>query len=551
MALTLNAEQKNISNIFGSKNQYIIPEYQRPYSWEETQCRELFDDILKAFRNQEVGYFLGNIVVAKSIDEDTRLEVIDGQQRLTTLTLLMRVLFSFDSDNKKLKNLIWELDDRTDNILSQRLITQVFSDKDATYLNNLLEVNFRIEDLQDDKSNNQYITNTLYFYNAIKDKNNFRDIYEIQKFVDYILYDISLLPIQTEGTNKDDAREKALKIFETINDRGKSLTDSDIFKAKLYSKALNKKEDNLFIKRWNTINDECSIINYKLDEIFKYYTHVIRGERKKTGSEMNLRDFFTRDKDTPFDNKEYDQVLDDLTLLIESIKLYDDVIQKSSEFNEITKYFQLIKIYTNQYPLIALIIFIYKNNITNAEILIQNKDRIISFCQQIIRISYKISVSNKLQFPIYNIIVSIMLGEDIKPKLIPYTENDLKSLGNRKRAYALLAFYLNPKQNAISPHYIDKIINERDKDTLNESWNNINYIEYSENLGNLLIIDSPKKSITLDKKLDVFKKSAIIELNSELLNKCKDWSYQDYLERNESIESRLLEFFNESFNELT
>ena len=64
MALSLTAEQKSIFDIFSGKNQYIIPPYQRSYSWTETQCMELFEDLKRAYEeNQKEGYFLGNIVI--------------------------------------------------------------------------------------------------------------------------------------------------------------------------------------------------------------------------------------------------------------------------------------------------------------------------------------------------------------------------------------------------------------------------------------------------------------------------------------------------------
>ena len=267
MGLTLNAEQKNISNIFSGRIKFIIPEYQRPYSWDKEECLELIDDLKQSFKNEEDGYFLGNIVVANSLDENNQLEVIDGQQRLTTLTLLMRVLLYFDSSNIKLRNSIWELDDRTNDIIEPRLFTKVFSNQDQEYFKEVIDLNFDFEALKEPNVNcNLYIKNVYLFYTEIK---KIRNNIEIQNFVDYILYKASLLPIQTEGTNKESAREKALRIFETINDRGKSLNDSDIFKAKLYNKALNIKKDQDFILRWDNLNNECIEIKLFIDDIFK------------------------------------------------------------------------------------------------------------------------------------------------------------------------------------------------------------------------------------------------------------------------------------------
>ena len=137
MALQLSAEQKYILKIFGDRTKYIIPPYQRAYSWTESECEELFEDLKTAFlKNKKEGYFLGNLVLATALRDE--YEVIDGQQRLTTLIMLLKVLSAFDSDNKKLKNTIWILDDRTYTIIEQRVKTNIFIEKDSLSFNEVL-----------------------------------------------------------------------------------------------------------------------------------------------------------------------------------------------------------------------------------------------------------------------------------------------------------------------------------------------------------------------------------------------------------------------------
>lgn len=78
-----------LSKIFSSDFEFVIPSYQRPYAWGETQTSELLDDLLAfAEDDSEEGYFLGSIVLIKTEDAP-RAEVIDGQPRLTTLTILL------------------------------------------------------------------------------------------------------------------------------------------------------------------------------------------------------------------------------------------------------------------------------------------------------------------------------------------------------------------------------------------------------------------------------------------------------------------------------
>ena len=96
----LNVDQKTIKDLFQDKRaDFLIPDYQRPYAWSETECRTLWDDIF-SFAIPDEGrtefdsnseYFLGPIVTFKN--DDAKMEVIDGQQRLTTLMLLLRAFY--------------------------------------------------------------------------------------------------------------------------------------------------------------------------------------------------------------------------------------------------------------------------------------------------------------------------------------------------------------------------------------------------------------------------------------------------------------------------
>ena len=96
----LNVDQKTIFDLFlDKKADFLIPDYQRPYAWGEEQCQTLWDDIFlfsfpdnnyEAFDDNEE-YFLGSIVTFKN--EKGKSEVIDGQQRLTTLMLILRAFY--------------------------------------------------------------------------------------------------------------------------------------------------------------------------------------------------------------------------------------------------------------------------------------------------------------------------------------------------------------------------------------------------------------------------------------------------------------------------
>lgn len=110
----LNIDQQTIKELFTNKRaDFLIPDYQRPYAWDISECETLWDDIfLFAFPDEDFSkfdpegdeYFLGPIVTFKN--SDNKLEIIDGQQRLTTLMLLLRAFYSFfgnmkDDNSKK------------------------------------------------------------------------------------------------------------------------------------------------------------------------------------------------------------------------------------------------------------------------------------------------------------------------------------------------------------------------------------------------------------------------------------------------------------------
>lgn len=98
----LNVDQKTILDLFrDKKSNFLIPDYQRPYAWSENECQTLWEDVFAFafpdnncdnFDSDNDEYFLGPIVVFKN--EHGKMKIIDGQQRLTTLMLLLRAFYT-------------------------------------------------------------------------------------------------------------------------------------------------------------------------------------------------------------------------------------------------------------------------------------------------------------------------------------------------------------------------------------------------------------------------------------------------------------------------
>lgn len=443
MALQLNAEQKYILKIFGDRTKYIIPPYQRAYSWTESECEELFEDLKTAFqKNKSEGYFIGNLVLATSVRDE--FEVIDGQQRLTTLIMFLKVLWAFDANNRKLKNTIWILDDRTDAIIEQRVITNIFIERDSQSFNEVLSENYQYKKPQDKKD--KFKTNIYFFYEKVK---NFiyQDGNDIKDFIDFILYDVSLLPIFSEGENTAKAREKALKIFETMNNRGMPLDDSDIFKSNLYYMANRDEEQDTFVELWKSFDERCEATDDKLKlRAFKIYSYIIRGEQGIKSSEIGLRDFFEKMEYSPFKKKTYKEILNDLSRIVDAVEFFES--RKQQADNELAKWFQLIDLYTNAYPKDAIIVYLVQNDLSS------NNNTVVKFAQSLVRQSYAKGSTTYIKNDIYDLTIKIMYN-----KWEVFYDKDYicpDGFGRLYRGFELLEKYLDPNQLSIYPYKLKR-----------------------------------------------------------------------------------------------
>lgn len=540
MPLSLTAEQKNILKIFRIEEQYIVPSYQRPYSWEYDQCFQLYNDLMRAFLNKD-DYFIGNIVIARNESNKDFLELVDGQQRLITLLLLIKVLAIYQPDLTVLPQLLAQDDWKGENRIP-RIKTEVFESRDDEALQIILESSrddfqqLYISSLDtkgkivERKVNNKFTINSLYFYQWIgfyADKNT-----NLEDFTTFLLKQVYLLPIELSGKTRDEANEKALVIFETINNRGMSLEDADIFKAKLFNKAKKVKEDAVFIDLWTEFKSNCDMLNLSIDDIFRYYSHIIRGQQGITYGEKSLRDFFTGEGYSPFELKKYKEILDDLSLIIEILEF---IKQERTGSSQVTSWLQILELYTNQYPKYAIVnyLFVYGLNVDN---------NFEEFLKSLVRFAYYQGSTATVKFEIYNIIKQISHNDFIKPYHEPSINPDFfNNLGRLKKGFALLAFYL---QNKNGSYYqsIDRILSLKDQDVLADDWNSVDLKNVVDNIGNYIVLTVPKRNLPTHKRLSYYSDAGTKELDAFIHNGFK---FADFKERENVIKLLLADFFKE------
>lgn len=537
MALSLTAEQKEILKIFKIEEQYVVPAYQRPYSWEYDQCFQLYNDLMEAYKTNE-DYFIGNIIIAKSDSNKEVLEIIDGQQRLITLLLFIKVLHFFQPELIVLEQILKQED--WEGIGSKsRIVSDIFEAKDGDDLSEILnsdknyiekrlfECSDRSGKIIERKCKNRFETNVLYFFYWVKFYTSKSD--DIKLFISYLLKNVYLLPIELTGKTQDEANEKALVIFETINNRGMNLEDADIFKAKLFKKAKKINEEKIFIELWIDFKSYCERFNLAIDDVFRYYSHIIRGREGITSSEKNLREFFTRETYSPFELKKYKEILDDLFRILEILEFISQEKNKGGEF---AKWIQIVEAYTNQYPNFAVVTYFYENGF-NVD------DRTIKFLKSLVRYIYLQGSTTTVKFEIYTMIKQICNQQDISEYFKEVNLDSFDSMGRLKFGYSLLSFYLR-QGKPLRTYNIDKLINLKDKGYLNDDWEDIDLENVIDSLGNFIVLDIPKKYISFDRK-EIYYQNSDIEEVKQIFS--SGFSYNSFKKRDIELKKILVNFF--------
>lgn len=543
--ISLTAEQKTIEGIFGSPNEtYVIPMYQRPYSWGFDQLYELYKDLMSAY-NEDEPYFLGNIIMARSKDysNDGKSSVVDGQQRIITIWTLIKVLSLYLPDINSLQRALyvvpWSGKDQLPKIESKIFENNDDDAIDAIFKYDKEKIESRYkavatsDGINERKCESKVEYALLYFYQqfvALKD-----DKFDLAGFAQFLMRRVTMLPIVQSADGQEDAENKALTIFETINNRGMDLEDADIFKARLYDSAYTKEQREEFVAMWVDFKADCDELKLSVDDIFRYYSHIIRGRQRITSNEKRLREFFSNEPFSPLKTLNYKEVLEDLNKILSILKYMN---KERGDSNDVGIWLQIINAYTNQYPTYALVVYLYYNNVDTDE----EKHRFISFLQSLIRYCFYMGSTTSVKFNIYNMIKVIANKGEIDANYTDVAPDYFSHLGRLQNAFALLAYYLDSKEPIPTRFTVDKIVNLRDEDLLGEDWHYQYLSDICNSIGNLVVMDLPKRYNSLTDKYDYYKLSKNEYVKNILTS--KTFTFENYKERNRHLKMLLANFFN-------
>ena len=229
--MPIEAIAQPLSQIFSNEYWFEIPNYQRPYKWGKEEIDDLLDDLFEAYRNHDddTQYFLGSIVLRKK--PRYTYEVLDGQQRLTTLVIILMVIGKLiveqPREREAVLNLVYTQEARAIGIPARCRI--VYSRDEANRTIQDLFFSELVENDYPESNKDVSSKNIIKAFNLIK--NYLKEIVTLHGETEIINF-CSFLNRQTIIINVSaDTSEDAFRLFSILNNRGIPLTGADILKA--------------------------------------------------------------------------------------------------------------------------------------------------------------------------------------------------------------------------------------------------------------------------------------------------------------------------------
>ena len=564
-----NVHQKTILSLLSDyEADFLIPDYQRPYAWNQDQCQTLWDDLVnftipnenyEKFNHKKDEYFLGSIVAFK---ESNKHEIIDGQQRLTTFMLILRAFhkeFKNRQDNdginirKNIEKCIWKYDEFENPLKDELKITsEVAGDDDKEEFLSILKNGNAPKEYK-----SQYAENFRFFENKIQEMQNYNPRNN-EFIVNRLLKNCAVLFIEAE------TQDSALRIFSTLNDRGLPLADADIFKSKFYKLYSDKNQKNDFIKEWKKLEEITEEIfkpqqGTPMDELFTKYMYFLRAKNGTTRSTTeSLRNFFRgENQDFPYFKDE--SALDDLSdLAIFWKKVYS---QDESFGNEVLRKLFVLRYSPNTMWENIVSVWFLQNRDSNDEIDLDAFSHFLSKITNFV-LGYRLINPgvNQLRTPIFKEMSEIVSHNNLVPDFENhlFDENSLRitfdnfEFSNMKgitKSFLVWFAFLKENQQLLSlkePLQIEHIFAKKRAEI-----NGISDKNLIESIGNKIILESSinikASDFEFDVKKDFYlgKKRRGISKEPSKIAEIIDLTNLDKFDENEIIErkSRIIDNF--------
>lgn len=493
----MKAEEKDLSSIFTDNNIYEIPNYQRPYSWTEDNVSELISDVADAFESNLTEYFVGSII---TIEKAKKVyDIVDGQQRLTTLTLIfaaLRNLISHETARSEIQKKILPINALTDAPEQPRL--KVRQKEHLFFYEHILLGKPVEKDQILGEIESKFMVNLKTIENYFKEQD---EIY-LKKYANYLLQNVYVVFVNT------DSFESAYRLFNVLNARGLSLSNGDLLKNQLFGLATSELEQNKIEQYWNQLEDIIKIKN--LDSFLGHYRTALKSAKSKKDLYQEYVDYL-KDNNIPAE--------DFCKNLVSASKNYHKLRNRDFGDNKTIKLIQ--SLFNVSYDEWIPAVLAYMNNPINDM-------SFYEYIQLIEKITYQNWVRRlgraKRNTVYYNVINKINGGtnkNEINDLIYSYTNNteffDLLNSNVYGMSYAkaiLLRIDSARQDDSVLKQYSGVISIEHilPQTATNEYWSSrftdIQIIENVHKLGNLVLLSGKKNSqaqnYSFDRKKEIY-----------------------------------------------
>ena len=288
MSETLEAKELQLVSIFSDNYRFEIPEYQRPYAWTTEQTGELLDDLLHAVEHVEnvsdaSPYFLGSIVTIKK-DLQAQAQIVDGQQRITTLTILLcilRELATTESDRNDTHNYIYAPARESAGIQGHYRLN--VRERDRGFFQDNIQIMGRLPSLLKrppaniPDSQRRMFENASYLYNSLAKRDE-----KLRKILTQFLAQRCYLVVVSASN-----QNSAYRIFSVLNDRGLDLSPTDILKADIIG-SLEKNVRSQYARIWDTIEEGLGRDGFR--DLFAHIYMISLTNRPRGTLQQEFRD---------------------------------------------------------------------------------------------------------------------------------------------------------------------------------------------------------------------------------------------------------------------
>ena len=539
----------------GSDKKFVIPVYQRPYSWKKSNCELLIKDLLEVYKQGYKSHFFGSIVyVENDIGGCNEYVIIDGQQRITTVSLLLLAIRNYITDNKLNIGI-------NANKITTAYLTDEYADSAKKLKLKLVQGDDDAYDRLIEKTqpiiNNNVTVNYDFFYDALSSFNGV----DIKGLYDAIMK-LMIVNISLNPHNGDDPQ----LIFESLNSTGLDLEEADKIRNYVLMKMSSTQQERIYKNYWEKLENQVS-----KDDINKFIRYYLAVKTRELANENKLYFAFKSYREKNID-LQIEDILKDILIYAE---FYNKI--KNAKISDRTAYLNTIarinKLEVNTVtPLLFDLFYAKKQSMLTEEELSVCVSVIESYIARRIVCGLPTSVLNKIfvsigaEFQRYIVKNSASFIDALKYSVLSKTgksrfpnDHDFAEKfvayelynarpNTRKYFFERLENYNNRERMAVEDqidnaeltieHIMPQTLTAEWKDCLGDNWE-LTHSKYKDTVGNLTLTayNSDYSNLSFAKKKSLQDKGFLyskLSLNS-YIKTCEVWTEKQITARAQKL----------------